>query len=207
MLETEILENLKKNVDKNRYTNNKICISFIGGPGFGKTTISNILCDKLKLFHCSNDYIARELEKNGFDIKDYDEKTRLVSSIAFPFQDFLFSNNIGFVLDANLMLYLDVLKNRCNNYGYKLYIIEIQINPKEALKRSLKRLKNKDSSNLSDSDEEDFKLFLRQYEEYKKIENPNYIFAKIDTEKDVEKQLDNIIEKINIDIKNDENFN
>lgn len=197
----KILEKIKSNINKNDYSNNKICISFVGGPGFGKTTISNILCEKLNLFHCSNDYIARELEKNGYDISDYETKTKLVSSIAFPFQDFLFSNNIDFVLDANLMLYLDVLRNRCKNYNYKLYIIEVQINPDEALRRSLRRLETKDPTNLSDSDEEDFKLFLNQYNEYKKVENPNYIFAKINTEQDIEKQIENIIEAIKKDIK------
>ncbi|MCM1053210.1 MAG: hypothetical protein NC483_04485 [Ruminococcus sp.] len=199
-METEILEKLKANVKKDFYNSNKICISFVGGPGFGKTTISKVLCEKLKLFHCSNDYIARELEKNGYDISDYEIKTKLISSIAFPFQDFLFANDIDFVLDANLMLYLDVLKDRCNSYGYKLYIIELQINPQEALKRSLKRLEIKDPTNLSDSDEEDFKLFLNQYKEYKKIEKANYIFAKIDTEKNINEQLDDIIKKITVDI-------
>lgn len=191
-----ILENLKQSINKNDYNNEKICISFIGGPGYGKTTISKILCKKMHLFHCSNDYIARQLEENGIDISDYEERTKLVSDIAFPFQDFLFSNNISFVLDANLMLYLDVLKNRCQNYGYKLFIIELKTAKEKALERSLKRLENKNSDELSNSDEADFNLFLKQYAEYQKKDNSEYIFAKINSEKNIESQVDMIIKKI-----------
>ena len=157
-----------------------------------------MLCEKMNLFHCSNDYIARQIEKMDYDITDYEKRTELVSSIAFPFQDFLFENSIDFVLDANLMLYIDVIKKRCNSYNYKLFIIELEINHDEALRRSLKRLELKDKENLSDSDEADFKLFLRQYKDYKIIENLENIFANIDMERnDIEDQVDDIIKRIN----------
>ena len=198
----EILSKMINQIDKTKFSNNKICISFVGGPGFGKSTIAKKLCEKLNMFHCSNDYIARELEKIDVDITDYEQKTKLVSSIAFPFQDFLFENNIDFVLDANLMLYLDVLRKRCENYNYHLYIIEIDINHEEALRRSLKRLKENNPENLSNSDLEDFKLFEKQYKEYKLRENKDYIFAKINMEQDnLDEQIDNLIKKIKEDIK------
>lgn len=193
-----ILNQMKNEINVDDYNHNKICITFVGGPGFGKSTISKMLCEKMNLFHCSNDYIARQIEKMDYDITDYEKRTELVSSIAFPFQDFLFENSIDFVLDANLMLYIDVIKKRCNSYNYKLFIIELEINHDEALRRSLKRLELKDKENLSDSDEADFKLFLRQYKDYKIIENLENIFANIDMERnDIEDQVDDIIKRIN----------
>ena len=195
MLE-EILEKMINSVDKSKYSHQKICISFIGGPGFGKSTITKKICEKMNLYCCSNDYIARQLEKN-IDISNYEQRTNLVSKIAFAFQDYLFLNSIDFVLDANLMLYLDVLKNRCQKYNYHLFIIEIEINHDEALRRSLKRLKENNPENLSNSDLEDFKLFEKQYKEYKLKENRNYIFAKINMEKDnLDEQIDDLIDKI-----------
>ena len=193
----KILEKMCKDIDINKYSQDKQCITFVAGPGFGKTTITKKILKKTNFFHCSNDYIARQIESFGYDISDYEKRNELVSSIAFPFQDYLFQNNIDFVLDANLMLYLDVIKKRCENYGYKLYVIELKINPEEALRRSLKRLKSNDIDNLSNSDEKDFNLYLRQYEEYKKQENKDNIFFTIDMEKDnVEQKVDELLKII-----------
>lgn len=192
----KILKKIINGVDEEKYSNNKICITFVGGPGFGKTTITKLLCNKLPLFHCSNDYIAREIEKMGTDISDYEARTKLVSEIAFPFQDYLFEQSIDFVLDANLMLYLDVIKSRCKNYGYDLFVIELKISHEEALKRSLERLKRNDKDNLSNSDAKDFELFLKQLKDYKQKENKDDIFACIDMTKDLDSQINDVVKKI-----------
>ena len=201
-MQEEILKKMKMSVNKEEYSHNKICISFVGGPGYGKSTIAKILCQKMNLFHTSTDIIRNYLKNLNIDISNYDKTTKLVSSIAYPFQDFLFKNKIDFVLDANLMLYLDVLRTRCKNYGYKLFIIEIEISKEEALRRSLKRLKENNPDNLSNSDANDFQLFLSQLEEYKKNEKPEYIFAKINVENDnIEKKLNEITTQIKAEIK------
>ena len=96
---------------------------------------------------------------------------------------------------------LDILKKRCEHYGYNLFIIEIEINPQNALERVVNRSNEIGLDNLSTSDELDFKIFLNQLSDYKKIENPEFIFAKINTETDdVEKQVDLIIKKIQTEI-------
>ena len=102
---------MKMSVNKEEYSHNKICISFVGGPGYGKSTIAKILCQNMNLFHTSTDIIRNYLKNLNIDISDYDKTTELVSSIAYPFQDFLFKNKIYEVLVMLLSRYHFGLNN------------------------------------------------------------------------------------------------
>ena len=170
-------------------------ISFIAGPGCGKSTIANILGAKLGITVCTNDKIRRLYGELGFDNKKHEED---IKRIADERTHYLLANKTSHIIDVNIMFAWEQAINNFKKYNAKLFLIELTCSKEEALKRiNLRKKSFGNNNNYSRATEEDYYRYL---EIRKNISIPrDKIFYSINTEnnlKEIERSLDVLVEKI-----------
>lgn len=172
-------------------------ITFIAPQGTGKTTISRILSEKLNLYITSNDKIRRILEEFGIDPEN---ESKLVNRLAEERTIYMLENKTSMIIDANMRLFYEIAMNNFNKYNSKLYFIRLQCSEEEILRRIDERSKTFafDKENYS-------RASIENYEKYKKREKECYfpedlVFFTIDTEKDINLQVEELVEKLKTDL-------
>jgi len=134
-------------------------ITFIAGPGTGKSTVSKYISEKFDVYVTANDRIRRILEKHGID-----PEQSLVEKLAEDRTIYMLENKISMIIDANMMFHWQTACNNFKKYNAKLYFIKIDCPKEEVIKRINERqIKwNSDSSILSRATEEDYYKFLEK---------------------------------------------
>ena len=184
---------------KPKNTKELFAIGFIGKIGVGKSTISQEIAKRFGLFVASNDAIRRFLNSEGIAGVSPDQE--LVQRIAEESTRFLFDKKISHVIDADLIKFYDVVKNKMESYGAKFYLIHL-VCPEEIILRHLKERDQKIEElikfdGISDmgkvgnslSSTEDY---LRSAKLHKEIPMPVNFFMTINTSLPVEPQLDEL---------------
>lgn len=174
-------------------------ITFIAGPGFGKSTVAKIISKKLGLYITVNDKIRRLYNELGFDDVAYEDD---IKRMANDRTIYLLDNKTSHIIDANMEFYWEMALNNYNNHNAKLFFVELSCAEEEVLKRIGVRKDNfGKNDNLSRATEADYYNYL----EKKKTNGipKNKIFFTIHTDtsvEEIEKQVDILIEKIRSDI-------
>lgn len=168
-------------------------ITFIGGQGFGKSTVAKMLSKKLGLYITVNDRIRRLYDELGFDNKVYEDD---IKKMANDRTIYLLKNKTSHIIDANMEFFYEMAINNYSKYDAKLFFIELTCSEEEALKRIRNRIENSDD-NYSCATEEDYYKYL----EKKKTHSfpKDKIFYTINTEnnlEEIEKSVDLLVEKI-----------
>ena len=174
-------------------------ITFIAGPGFGKSTVAKIISKKLGLYITANDKIRRLYNELGFDDTLYEDD---VKRMANDRTIYLLDNKTSHIIDANMEFFWEMALNNYNSHNAKLFFVELSCAEEEVLKRIGVRKDNfGKNDNLSRATEADYYNYL----EKKKTNGipKNKIFFTIHTDtsvEEIEKQVDILIEKIRSDI-------
>jgi len=122
---------------------NKLAIFFLGPPGAGKGTQAKLLAKKLGVTHISTGDVVRENIKSNPEAKAIYDKGRIIpdSLVLDWMRKRLDKINSNIVIDgmprtvAQAEGFLTYFVQR----DYKLKIFNIDISPKESIKRNLKR--------------------------------------------------------------------
>lgn len=172
-------------------------ITFVGGPGFGKTTVAKLLSSKLKLYIVSNDEIRRLYDSLGFGDEKYNHD---IKKMGYDRRVYLLRNKTSHILDVNMEFAWERAANSYQNYGAKLLFIELTCNEEVVLRRieDRKRTFGK-TDNYSRATEEDYYRYVQLKKENQKQIPSNMIFYSINTEKSIDKieeQIDFLVQKI-----------
>lgn len=174
-------------------------ITFIAGPGFGKSTVANIISKKLDLYITANDKIRRLYNELGFDDTVYEDD---IKKMANDRTIYLLDNKTSHIIDANMEFFWEMALNNYNNHNAKLYFVELSCAEEEVLKRIGVRKNNfGKNDNLSRATEVDYYNYLEK-KKTKGIPKDKIFFTiHTDTSVDeIEKQVDILIEKIKGDM-------
>ncbi len=170
-------------------------ITFIAGPGFGKSTVANILSKKLGLYITANDRIRRLYDELGFDNYKYEDD---IKRMANDRTIYLLQNKTSHIIDANIEFFYDMALNNYNRYNAKLFFVELKCKEEEVLRRIKNRTKEfGKNDNQSRATIEDYYKYIERKEQ-KKFPR-ELIFYTINTDtsiEEIEKQVDSLIEKI-----------
>ena len=176
-------------------SNNVYGITFVAGPGFGKSTVANMLSKKLGLLIVANDQIRRVYDELGFDNTKYEDD---IKKMAYDRTVYLLRNKTSHIVDANMQFYWQMAIDNYSKYNAKLYFIELKCSEEEVLKRIQIRESNfGKNDNQSRATIEDYNRYLRLKEE-KGIPD-NLVFYTINTDtsiEEIEKQVDLLVEKL-----------
>ena len=191
-----ILEKLISKI-KIKESNPIIGITFIAGPGFGKPTVSKILSKKLGIDVMANDKIRRLYDELGFNNEEYEPD---IKKMAYDRTVYLLQNKTSHIVDANIEFHWEMAIDNYEKYNAKLLFIELTCSEEEILRRIEKRKKTfGQTDNYSRATEIDYYKYL-ELKKQKQIPREK-IFYTINTEKDIEKQIDSLIEKIKKELK------
>ena len=168
-------------------------ISFLGGPGVGKSTLSQKLSQKLKIPVVINDQIRRQLETFGINPVENDD---LVKKLAVSRINYLLEHQTSMILDSNSLKAYKKMEEDFQNYHAPVFFIELRCSEVEILRRIKERKENfdKDKTNYSRAVEEDYYEYLEIQKNHSFPKEK--IFFTIDTEKELEKQIENFVEKL-----------
>ena len=167
-------------------------ISFIGLPGVGKSTVADKLSKKLGLYVTANDKIRRFLEELGYDIDG--EYRTLVESLANDRTRYMLKNGISMIIDANMNGFYEMAINNFNEYDAMLFFIKLECSEDVILDRIDKRIVNSEKNNYSRAGRE---VYFANKEKFKLKSFPEeLVFATINTEDDIDNQVDKVVNKI-----------
>lgn len=168
-------------------------ITFIGPPGVGKTTVANLISKKTGIYITANDKIRRKFEELGIDVK---KEQDLIASIAKDRSEYMLKNRTNMIIDATMTYYYDSVKSNFAKYNSKIFFVELKC-PEDVI---LKRIDDR-SKSFGEDKENHSRVGREAYYEYlQKLSSSNFpkeeIFFSIDTSKDIESQVDELISKI-----------
>lgn len=186
----EILSKVPINESDNVYG-----IAFIAGPGFGKSTVANMLSEKLGILVVCNDQIRRFIDKLGFDSNEYQED---VKKMAFDRTVYLLKNKTSHIVDANMQFHWQMAIENYSKYNAKLYFIEIKCNEEEVLRRIDKRITEFGTNdNQSRATREDYNRYIMMQKESNIPSDVIFYTINTDTSiEEIEKQVDLLVDKI-----------
>lgn len=166
-------------------------ITFIGLPGVGKSTVANNLSKKLGLYVTANDKIRRLLDELGYDVEG--EYRTLVESLANERTRYMLKNGVSMIIDANMNGFYEMAINNFNEFNAKLFFIKLECSEEVILDRIDKRLANS-KKNYSKADRN---AYFANKERFKLKPFPeDLVFATINTEDDIDNQIDIVVNKI-----------
>lgn len=178
-------------------TNEKNCyaIAFIAFPGSGKSTVAKKISEKTGLYITANDKIRRTLEGLGYDVENTDRK--LVESLSNDRTKYMLENKTSMIIDANMQFFYQMAIDNFQNYNAKLYFVKLECSEDEILKRIDARALNlgKDSGELSRAGRETY--YAQREKSLNNVFPQNIIFHTIDTEKELDSQVEELLDKIN----------
>jgi len=168
-------------------------ISFIGPPGVGKSTVSKMLSEKLNIYVSINDQIRRVLASEGID--PFQNQT-LVEKLAYDRTSYLLENHCSVIIDANVLTAYPAVISNFSRFFTECLFLKLECSEEEILRRLDFRetLFDKDNSVFSRATKKDYYKYLDRYHQ-----NPfpaDKVFFTINTELDLEPQIDQLIEKI-----------
>lgn len=167
-------------------------IAFIGLPGVGKTTVANKLSEKMGLYITANDKIRRLLEGLGYDVEH--EYRTLVESLANDRTKYMLKNGVSMIIDANMNGFYEMALNNFYEYDAKLFFIKLECSEEVILDRIDKRLVNKELNNYSKAGRESY---FANKEKFKLKPFPEkLIFATINTEDNIDSQIDEVVDRL-----------
>lgn len=168
-------------------------ISFIGSPGVGKSTVAKMLSEKLNIYVSINDQIRRVLALEGMDPF---ENQALVEKLAYDRTSYLLENQCSVIIDANVLTaYPQVIANFARFFT-ECFFIKLDCSEEEILRRldARKLLFDSDNRVFSRATRKDYYKYLNRLHN-----NPfpeEKVFFTINTELNLEPQVDQLIEKI-----------
>lgn len=174
------------------------CITFFALPAMGKSTVAKKIAEKTGLYITANDQVRRMLDDLGYtaEVSDSDFPRKLATDRT----EYMLSKRTSMILDANVQNSYQQTIERFNKYNAKIYFVELNCSEEEVLRRLDKRALSfgKDKENLSRADR---KIYYREVEKAKNNTVPReIIFHTIDTEKELDSQIDELLVKINEDL-------
>ena len=173
----EIFNNLIKEIPLNR-SENPYGILFIAGPGFGKSTITKMLSDKLNLFIASNDAIRRVFNKEN----DVPETKQLVLDLAFNRLEYLLENKTSHILDGDSEFFYDRLCELYNKYNARMIVIKLECSKETILNRLDQRaLIFGNTDNESRATREDYYKYLERLKNNNLPNDIDYFVINTDT--------------------------
>ncbi len=168
-------------------------ISFVGLPGCGKSFIAKKISEKLNLYVYINDAAKRFLNNLGFEGEC--PAPHIIGNISEESCRYLLKNKVSHIIDADLIIYHDNIKQIAESFGAKLYIIEI-ICPEEII---LERIEKRQQDIKLNRENNFSRATTKEYFARKKLHNllpkPEFFFS-IDTSVDMDGQIDNLIFKL-----------
>lgn len=173
-------------------------ITFIGLPGMGKSTIANILSKKLNIYIAVNDEIRRILDKLGIDSS---QNKQLTKKLIIDRIKFMLKNNTSMIIDGNAQSKYNDLERILNDFNAHCFFIKLECSEEEILKRLDYRESQfgKDKNNFSIATRKDYysekQLKSNQFPKEK-------IFFTINTEENIDSQIDMLVDKIKVFINN-----
>lgn len=187
----ELLDMVVRDIPIKR-TKNVYGITFIGLPGAGKSTVADKLSKKLGLYVNSNDKIRRLLENLGYDVEG--EYRTLVESLANDRTKYMLQNRACMIIDANMNRFYELALNNFKEFDAKLFFIKLECPEEVILDRIEKRLIGCDLNNYSKADKG---AYFANKERCKLLPFPDeLVFATINTEDDIDNQIDKIVNKL-----------
>ncbi len=132
----DILDLIIKEIPKN-VSDKLFGITFVAGPGAGKSTIAKYISDKFGVYVTANDKIRRILEGNGIE-----PEQSLVERLAENRTIYMLENKISMIIDANMMFHWKTACNNFKKYDAKLYFIKIDCPENQIIARIKERQKN-----------------------------------------------------------------
>lgn len=167
-------------------------ITFIGLPGVGKSTVANKLSKKLGLYVTANDKIRRILDELGYDVDG--EYRTLALSLANERTRYMLKNSVSMIIDANMNGFYEMAINNFNEFNAKLFFIKLECSEDVILDRIDKRLVSSKKNNYSKADRN---AYFANKERFKlKPFLEDLVFATINTENDIDNQIDIVVNKI-----------
>ncbi len=168
-------------------------ISFVGPPGVGKSTVANILSERLNIYVSINDQIRRLLSSCG--IFPF-ENQPLVEQLAIDRTSYLLEHSTSVIIDANMLTAYPSAIHNFARFSTECLFIKLECKEEEILKRLDARelLFDKDSRVFSRATRKDYYKYLDREKE-----NPfpeEKIFFTINTEENLDQQIDKLIVKI-----------
>ena len=193
-----IFEKLKEEIPIKR-SDSVYGISFVAGPGTGKSYVANIISKKTGLYITANDRIRRLYDELGFNNLEYESDIKRMSNDRTKY---LLENRTSHIIDANMEFFWEMAENNFNNYDAKLYLVELVCPEEEILRRIEKRSKEIENQkdNQSRAGIEDYYSYLEKKKN--KVIPREKIFFSIDvnvSDKELEEQIDELLRKINND--------
>jgi len=170
-------------------------ISFIAGPGMGKSTVAKKISEKLNLYITENDRIRRIMEKYGYDGEN--EHLKLSQELSNDRTIYMLENRTSMIIDANLAFFYQMALDNFNKYSGKIYFVEINCSEKEILRRI--EVRKRDFSNTSSRADKDKYFEYREKIKSKPVPK-ELIFYTIDSEKDLDYQIHELSKKIKDDL-------
>lgn len=175
-------------------------ITFVAGPGFGKSTVAEMLSKKLGIVVTSNDYIRRLYDSLNFDNGKYEAD---IKKMANERTKFMLENKTPMIIDANMEFFWEMAEKNFAEVGAKLYFVELVCSKETAINRIKLRAQSFDkNSNLSRAGLSDYQAYLNK-KQTSTFPNDK-IYFKIDMNKnleDIERQVDQLVHKFRKDNK------
>ena len=192
-----IFEKVKKEIPIKR-SDSVFGITFIAGPGTGKSYVSNLISKRTGLYITANDKIRRIYDELGFNNVEYESD---IKKMANDRTVYLLENRVSHIIDANMEFFWDMAEANFKNYGAKLYFVELVCDEDEILRRITNRAKSfDDTDNYSRALVDDYYAYLEK-KKTKSIPREK-IFFSIDVNvsgEALEKQIDELLKKIGDD--------
>jgi dephospho-CoA kinase len=184
-------------------TKRLFAIGLIGTIGVGKSTVSQEIAKRLGIFVASNDAIRRFL--NGEGIPGVSPDQALVQRIAEESSRYLFDKEVSHVIDADLMRFYDVARKNVEGYGAKFYLIHL-VCPEEIVLAHLRERDQKIQELMKTGEGGEMKSVghslssvddhMKSVKLHEEIPMPDNIFMTIDTSLPIERQLDELENKL-----------
>ncbi|EKE10968.1 MAG: hypothetical protein ACD_15C00165G0005 [uncultured bacterium] len=192
--EEKIIDDFMKSVlADSQKTKQLFAIGFIGLIGSGKSCVAQKISQKLGLYVASGDGIRRFLDKNG--ITGERIVTRLMKRIGENFFHYLCQNNVSSIIDVDMIKHYDFFKDESEKFGAKLFVVKIDCPEEIILERIEKRSKDNELGKGANLSRAGKKEYFKRKKLHETASLPK-IFFNINTEKDVDEQIDGLILKL-----------